>query len=427
MTNKNFKEQKPIETPFYYGWLILFVAALGLFFSGPGQTYSISIFINHYIEKFNWSRSLISSFYSIATLISGLILTFIGRYIDRLGHRKMTTVISVLFGLVCIWMSFVFNRFMIFVGFFLLRLLGQGSMTLLPQTIVPHWFKQKRGLALSLLGVGGVISSSLLPPLNNWLINTYSLNFTWRFWAFLLIFLMAPVGWFFIRNKPENIGLKPDGIGEEYTNNITPKVHISEDPWTLKQSMGTRSFWFMNYCGVISALVNTGLTFHMVSIVNNIGYSPGFAALILSITAMIKLPFTFIAGWLLDRLKVNIIKGINFLILSGAIILLLKADSKIALIIYGLVHGTFMAFDAVSTGVVWPNYFGRENLGSIRGFAMTTMVIGSALGPLPFGVAYDYFGGYQEIMIGILILPTLAVFASLFSPPPKYGFKSIKK
>jgi MFS family permease len=81
-----------------------------------------------------------------------------------------------------------------------------------------------------------------------------------------------------------------------------------------------------------------------------------------------------------------------------------------------------MAFDGVSTGVLWPNYFGRKNLGSIRGFAMTTMVLGSALGPLPFGIAYDYFGGYNEIMIGILILPLLAIFASFFSPPPKYKF-----
>lgn len=102
MNNNKLVEQKPIKTPFYYGWVVLVVAALGLFFSGPGQTYSVSIFIDHYISKFGWSRSLISSFYSIATLISGLILTFVGKYIDKLGHRKMTTIISVLFALTCI-------------------------------------------------------------------------------------------------------------------------------------------------------------------------------------------------------------------------------------------------------------------------------------------------------------------------------------
>ncbi len=66
-------ETKPINTPIFYGWVVLIIAAFSYFFSGPGPTYSISIFINHYIEKFNWSRSLISSLYSMATLISGLI------------------------------------------------------------------------------------------------------------------------------------------------------------------------------------------------------------------------------------------------------------------------------------------------------------------------------------------------------------------
>ncbi|MDP3385728.1 MAG: hypothetical protein Q8S24_00735 [Eubacteriales bacterium] len=70
----------------FYGWIIVAVGALSLFFSGPGQTYSISIFIDYYIRKFDWSRTAISSFYSIATLISGFSLPFVGRIIDSIGH-----------------------------------------------------------------------------------------------------------------------------------------------------------------------------------------------------------------------------------------------------------------------------------------------------------------------------------------------------
>lgn len=418
------QEARPIKTPFYYGWIVLIIAALSYFFSGPGQTYSISVFIDHYIDKFSWSRSLISSFYSIATLVSGLILTAVGRNIDKYGQRKMVSIVSIVFGLACIWMSFIFNQVMLFVGFLLLRLFGQGSMILIPQTLIPHWFKQKRGLALSIMGVGGVIGSSLLPPLNNWLINTSGLNFTWRFWGVLLIFFMAPVGWFFIRNRPENIGLKPDGITEnDFSSRVTMRVYISEEPWTLKQAMRTRAFWLMIYCAVVPALVNTGLTFHMVSIINQKGFTSGFAAYILSISALVRFPLTFLAGYMLDKIRVYIVKGINFFLLAGAVLLLLQADSKITLIIYALVHGVFMAFDGVSTGVLWPNYFGRKCLGSISGFAMTAMVIGSSLGPLPFGLAYDIFGGYKEIMFAVLILPALAIIASLISPPPKYNKK----
>lgn len=414
-------EEKPIKTSFYYGWIVLIIAALSYFFSGPGQTYSISIFIDHYIDKFNWSRSLISSLYSMATLGSGLIMTGVGRYIDKLGQRKMLTIVPFVFGLACFWMSSIFNPIMIFIGFLFLRLLGQGSMTLIPQTLIPHWFKNKRGFALSIMGLGGVIASSLLPPLNNWMIGSLGLKFTWWFWGILLIFLMTPLGWFFIRNKPENIGLTPDGVEKgDFRAKITPRVYMSNDPWTLKQAMTTRAFWFMIYCIVVPSLVNTGLTFHMVSIVTEKGFSSGFAAYILSISAIIRLPITFLAGYLLDRIRVHILKAVNFFLLAGALFLILQADSKITLIIYALVHGVFMVFDNVSTGVLWPNYFGNKYLGSIRGFTMTAIVIGSSLGPLPFGIAYDHFGGYKEVMIITMILPILAIIAAFVSPPPEY-------
>jgi hypothetical protein len=43
-------------------------------------------------------------------------------------------------------------------------------------------------------------------------------------------------------------------------------------------------------------------------------------------------------------------------------------------------------------GVVWANYFGRRYLGSIGSITMAASVIGSALGPIPFGWAYETFG-----------------------------------
>lgn len=72
-----------------------------------------------------------------------------------------------------------------------------------------------------------------------------------------------------------------------------------------------------------------------------------------------------------------------------------------------------------NNGVIWPNYYGRKYLGSIRGVAMTAMVVGSAFGPLPFGFAFDWFGGYQEILMASMVFPILGVFAALMSPPPR--------
>ena len=49
---------------------------------------------------------------------------------------------------------------------------------------------------------------------------------------------------------------------------------------------------------------------------------------------------------------------------------------------------------------------------------MAVMVLGSAFGPLPFGAAFDYFGGYREILYLSLLLPVIASILSFGSPPP---------
>ncbi|GAE92381.1 bll3089 protein [Gracilibacillus boraciitolerans JCM 21714] len=145
---------KQIFQRVYYGWVIVFIAGLGVFFSGPGQTYSNSLFVDEYIETFGWSRSEVSGLYSIATLIAGLTMMIVGRFIDRFGQRTMMVTVGILFALACFFNSIVSTMWMFVVGFFLLRLLGQGSMTLIPNTLVAQWFIEKRGdvqLALSRL------------------------------------------------------------------------------------------------------------------------------------------------------------------------------------------------------------------------------------------------------------------------------------
>lgn len=422
--NKSISKRKqPIKTSFFYGWIIVVIGAIGIFFSGPGQTYSVSIFINHYVDNLGWSRAMVSSYYSIATLIAGFALPIVGQAIDKKGHRKLISSISVALGLACLWMSFVKTPIMLAFGFIFLRLLGQGSMSLLPETLIPLWFVDRRAQAISFMSLGKVFSSALLPPLNSWLIVNLGVNFTWRFWTILLVFFMAPLAWFLVVDKPEDISSKTDGkiaLKRRMSDlKYQTETHASEASWTVKEAIKTKTFWVMLFCVMITPMIETGITFHMVSIIEEKGFSSIFAALLLSIIAIVQLPLTFLAGYVLDRVKVHHVKAVSFALYFLSIIMLLQSQSKFMLIIHAIIKGAFLAFDMVSTGVLWPNYFGIKHLGSIRSITMTAIVIGSSLGPLPFGFAYDFFGGYREILLIMMIFPAIASLSCLFSPIPK--------
>ncbi|HEV2127425.1 MAG TPA: hypothetical protein VGR22_02270, partial [Thermomicrobiales bacterium] len=71
----------------FSGWRMLLIAWLAVFFSGPGQTYGTSAFVDPMIEELGMSRSLFSTLYSIGTLASAAALMLLGRQIDRRGSR----------------------------------------------------------------------------------------------------------------------------------------------------------------------------------------------------------------------------------------------------------------------------------------------------------------------------------------------------
>ena len=83
-----------INKKFYYGWIVLAAAALAAFFSSPGQTFSISSFIDKYIVEFGYSRTEISAIYSTATVISGVLMIFMGKAVDSFGARKMLLIVG---------------------------------------------------------------------------------------------------------------------------------------------------------------------------------------------------------------------------------------------------------------------------------------------------------------------------------------------
>lgn len=200
------------KTPFFYGWVIMAVGTLGLIMTSPGQTYTESIFIEYLIEDLNLSRSMISSLYSFGTLVGGLSLPLWGKEIDRKGARLMITIISVLFGLSLIYMGFIQNALMVGLGFILVRMLGQGSLGLVSQTAINQWWSQKRGMIMGISGLSmSLLGMGTFPNLVHELIAAFDWRLTYIVLGISLLVLMAPLGYFFIRNKPEDYGLKPDG------------------------------------------------------------------------------------------------------------------------------------------------------------------------------------------------------------------------
>ena len=86
--------------------------------------------------------------------------------------------------------------------------------------------------------------------------------------------------------------------------------------------------------------------------------------------------------------------------------------------LYAIVGGTAGGIAIICIGVLTPDLFGRRYLGDILGVTAALNVVGSAIGPIIFGAAFDLLQGYREIIILSFILPLLAGILSLFVRQP---------
>jgi len=418
-TKKN-DSKRPFKQSFFYGWIIVGISALAAFFTSPGQTYSVSAFIDSYIAEFGWSRAQVSAMYSTGCLAAGLFMGVVGRLFDRHGYRIMTTLGAIAFGIVCLGMSFATSLIVLAFGFMAIRVLGPGLLGISSSTLPPQWFITKKGKALSIVAIGGTVSLALTPLINTWLIGSFGWRIGWRFWAIILCGIMAPIAYLYIRNQPEDVGLWPDNqkVLESPISTIDATM-AHEEAWTANEAMRTRSFWFLLYCRIIPSAILTGLVFHQYSMMNEVGLSAEIAALSLSSMAIVNLPIVLISGPIADRIPPRYLIALAQFIQFVVLVVILNVHSVSMAIIYGGLLGVVLGLTTIGGSVIWPEYFGRRYLGSITGITMTAGVIGSAIGPLPFGLAYDLFGGYQEILIIFMIFPLLATVAALLASAPR--------
>ena len=409
--------------PFFYGWVILAVASLAMFVSAPGQTYTISIFVDPISEDLRLSRALISALYTGATLVGAVGMVVVGRLMDRLGARVVLTTVSVAFGLAVGSMRFVDNPVQLLLGLTALRFLGQGALTLIPTTLVALWFVRRRARAMIIPLVGSGVSQGVFPLLVHRLISSLDWRRTWTVLGLAVWGLLVVPAFFLVRRTPESVGTGPDGeVQSSASKQGSPTSSTggsSIADWSLKQVLHLRSFWLLLFVASATSLVQTGLVFHQVSLLDERDIDAGVAAMALSMIAPAFLVGAVSAGFLADAMPNRfILIGTNGLV-GVALVSYLTLSSDGQAIANGLVLGLASGAQMTVASVIWANYYGKRHLGSIRGVAFLWSVGASAISPLPLGVLHDLTGDYSLPLRLMLTVSITAAFAAIFARPPR--------
>ena len=313
-----------------------------------------------------------------------------------------------------IGMATATNILLFYNAFASLRALGQGSLNINSILLVNQWFVSRRGRAIAMMGLGAVLSSAIFPPFARLLIVNIGWREAYAVIGVVAIVLIIPVALLVVRNRPEDMGMFPDGSSEPPVSETrqamsgvrrNTRIYSSINFWLLALSLGT------------PGLVSTALVFHQTSIFEEKGLSATLAAGVFVVFSGSSAVSSLLAGFAVDRIGPKALYAFSMVSLLVALVLVVVVDSAFMAVVYVLVMGVAGGAHHIVQGVIWAHYYGRHRLGRVQGSAMTINFCASAVGPLPLAIFHDVTGSYTVGMLVMMALPVLSVLALIKARP----------
>jgi MFS family permease len=381
----------------YYPWVVIGIAFLtvGVAF---GTRNAFAVFLIAVIEEFHWSRGLASGALMLGAVMWTLAAPVIGILLDRFGPRVVLPGGSILMalGFVISGMAHSVVEFYIGMGIFM----GVG-FTALPMTsqatFLSNWFIRKRGMAIGTAASGIGLGILIVVPWTQWLIARYGWRAAFFILAGVLAIVVAPLNYFFQRQRPEEMNLKAD-FGE---SPLRPSVGHAKaagiDGPSLKAALRTWRFWAFAFGVLAGAIPLHMVLIHQVAAVSDAGFSKELAAFGLGLIGLFTAPAMIFMGLLADRIGRQWSYALGSVsLMVGIFLLMMITDATRSWLFYGF--PPFIALGFSSRQSLYPtiaaDLFHGKSFGAIIGAIALFIGAGAGIGPWLGGVIHDWTGNY---------------------------------
>lgn len=377
----------------FYGWWVVFASASIVFLTGGTFFYGFSALFNPIEDEFGWSRASVSFAYSLRSEVGGLAAPVVGFFVDRVGSRRLMMIGVVLVALGFMMLSQIQSLFHFYAAVVVIAFGMSATGGPTGMVAIAHWFRRKRGRALSFMTAGAGTSGVMVLVLEL-LIS----NFGWRDAVLIMgvvqLLVCFPLA-VTVRNKPADMGLLPDNdpsVLEDGT--AAPAVKV--EGLTVSQALRTRTFWFMSLAVMLTNVGMIAVIVHMIPyFTKSLGLSETLAAACVTAMTLLSLAGRFGFGALADMLDKRYVLAMSFGLCAAALLMfatLYEAwQIAYALPVFALGWGGIIpvrpAFQA--------EFFGMRAFGAIQGIVFTIATLGGLLGPVFAGFMYDQTESYR--------------------------------
>lgn len=404
------------EARAFYGWRIVVALSVVLILGSASAFYTVSVFLEPIEATLGWTKTQISLGFTIAALTAAAMSPLVGLAISRFGSRRILVFGAVAVGLALTLLSQIRELWHYYL---LMPVMASGISCLgllTCTTCVSHWFERRRGTATGIVfaasGTGGMVMvfvASQAVELIDWR-PTYALL------GAILFLIVLPVILIVIRNRPEDIGLEPDGGASSGGVAGESPTGIGLD---LREAGGTLPYWLMTFLMLCYGLTFGSMTQHAIALLRSLGCGePGlFWSLTLGLSVLARLLF----GALADRFSKKALISIAWLLhamgLASAIAVPQLPTLVFAFILfYGAGQGGFSTTFPVRLGEL----FGTDHFSKLYGTILFFQAIGFSVGVVLFGKIFDSVGSYRPALSIVVVTASICLVTSTMIRQPRW-------
>ncbi len=398
----------------FYGWRMVGAATGMQVLQAALVNNAFGAYVAVLTEERGWSKTALSGAAALQQAEAAILGPVLGWLLDRFGPAVFIRAGIFVFGGGLMLLSTVDSLGGFYAAFIVIALGGSLAGFFPLNVALIHWFERFRARALSAMSLG-IALGGLATPAIAWSLQTYG----WRPTAFLSGVLAIVIGFplaLVMRNRPEDHGLKVDGLPDKPAEDLEKTIGGTPRPatrdFTAREALRTRAFWLLSLGhGFALFTVHTVLVHAITHLKEGLGYSIAAAAMVMALVTAFQVVGVMLGWWIGDRWDKRRISAACMLAHAFGLLLLTYAFDVWMLVAFAVLHGTAWGLRGPFMQAIRADYFGRAAIGMILGLSYTIIIIGQIGGPMIAGVMADASGNYRG---GFTLLAVLAGLGSLF-------------
>ncbi len=356
------------------------------FFSSFGQSFFLGLFNESIRNELDITHGQFGSIYASATLLSSIILIWVGKKIDDFDVLKFSFFVISLLAISTFTFSKINSVAFLFVAILLMRFSGQGMMSHTASTTISRYFTNTRGKALSTGWFGLSTAEFLMPVTIIYALTIMDWRNIWIIISVAIILFLPMVSYFLVKEVK---------LSSREDDNEVIKENIKQ--WKRSEVIKDYRFIIIALNMLAMPWIATGIFVYQSFILSakNWGeYTIAQSFMVYSIASVLTL---FVAGYLIDKFtsrKLLIYMNIPFLI---SLLILIYFQSPISSFFFLGLIGVSNGFANVLGSSTWAELYGVKFIGSIKALTTALMVFSTAFGTALFGLMIDFDFSIEQI------------------------------